>query len=141
MNFQSTPIKIVEDKIPNTAEIDSSNNSESMTTPIQEATSDIIQKSPVKLAPPPTSSSSGSELPGLPGRKPESETKLERQRQLEAERLEAERKVNTNHINCIWSCTTIFKHINEYPVLLKVKQLSSFSSLPPFSNHGIFCLN
>ena len=136
----------MEDKIPNTTttDIDSSNNSESMTTPIpiQEAASDIIQKSPVKkLAPPPTSSSSGSELPGLPGRKPESETKLERQRQLEAERLEAERKVNTNHINCIWSCATIFEHINEYPVLLKVKQLSSFSSLPPFSNHGLFCLN
>merc|ERR1712165_165629 len=47
---KSKPIKIVEDKIPNTTtDIDSSNNSESTTPiPIREATPDIIRKSPVK---------------------------------------------------------------------------------------------
>ena len=77
--MQSKPIKIVEDKIPNTTttEIDSSNNSESTTPiPIREATPDIIRKSPVKeVAPPlPPPSSSGPEIPGLPGPpKPESD--------------------------------------------------------------------
>merc|ERR1712223_2033006 len=75
---KSKPIKIVEDKIPNTTtDIDSSNNSESTTPiPIREATPDIIRKSPVKeVAPPlPPPSSSGPEIPGLPGPpKPESD--------------------------------------------------------------------
>merc|ERR1711981_796942 len=77
---KSKPIKIVEDKIPNTTttEIDSSNNSESTTPiPIREATPDIIRKSPVKeVAPPlpPPPLSSGPEIPGLPGPpKPESD--------------------------------------------------------------------